>query len=266
MSDNEQNNLDRLKSILTKLLQYQLSESLNRVESSLKSWRDDKIGVFEAHAEVLKHAVRAERMAGRIAQASQEPSGPILRDAFDAELIGRDEFRELVGCDPEDVEPASAADDSMGLPLKQAYVSELLDEGPVLVHVDARVKGVSVPLHLKQDAKLVLRFGYGLKPEIHDLTVDEDAIAGTLTFQGIPHRCVLPWSAVYAAVSEANHRGMVWPEEVPPEVLEQLGIGSEQLAIAPDESPEVARLRARQEEVDKSKSARRRASHLKLVD
>ena len=44
MSDNEQNNLDRLKSILTKLLQYQLSESLNRVESSLKSWRDDKIG------------------------------------------------------------------------------------------------------------------------------------------------------------------------------------------------------------------------------
>ena len=260
MSGNDQSQQDRLKSILTELLQHQLANSLANVEASLKNWRDNSIGVFEAHSEVLKHAIRAERMAGRIAQACQEPSPEVLRDALDAGIIRRDEFFELVGKEPEDVEPASAFEDAMGLPLKQSFVDDLLSRGPVLVHIDARVKTVSVPLHLKKDPKLVLRFGYGLKPAIHDLAVDEDALSGTLTFGGVPHHCILPWPAVYAVVSEADQRGMVWPEDVPVEVLEDImpppGVSPE--GMAPATPVAMA--------AEKPKSARRRANHLKLVD
>ena len=39
------------------------------------------------------------------------------------------------------------------------------------------------------------------------------------SFAGRPHHCVLPWSAVYAVVSEADQRGMVWPDDVPAEAL-----------------------------------------------
>jgi len=51
------------------------------------------------------------------------------------------------------------------------------------------------------------------------LTVDEEAIAGTLTFAGQPFRCILPWTAVYAAMVEGEQRGTVWPEDVPEDVL-----------------------------------------------
>ena len=258
VSDNDQSKQDRLKSVLTKLLQHQLGNSLTSVGESLESWRSGRIGVFEAHAEVLKHAIRAERMAGRIAHSSHEPSGPILRDAFDAGIIGRDEFVQLVGSEPDEVEPASSSDDPMGLPIKQSFVSDLLESGPVLVHVDARVQGVSVPDHLARDPKLVLRFGYGLEPAIHDLTVDDEGISGTLTFKGIPHRCILPWPAVYAAVSEAaDQRGMVWPEDVPEEVLEHL---------VPPSAAATTGATSSRTEPENPRPARRRASHLKLVD
>ena len=45
------------------------------------------------------------------------------------------------------------------------------------------------------------------------------AIAGTLTFAGQPFHCVLPWTAVYAAMVEGEQRGTVWPEDVPEDVL-----------------------------------------------
>ena len=43
--------------------------------------------------------------------------------------------------------------------------------------------------------------------------------SGTLTFGGQPFRCVLPWTAVYAAMVEGEQRGTVWPEDVPEDVL-----------------------------------------------
>ena len=89
----------------------------------------------------------------------------------------------------------------------------------MLVHVDARRAEVAVPARFRADASLVLRFGYNLQPAINDLTVDDEAIAGTLTFGGQPFRCVLPWSAVYAAMVEGEQRGTVWPEDVPEDVL-----------------------------------------------
>ncbi|MEM9489974.1 MAG: hypothetical protein AAGC55_12570, partial [Myxococcota bacterium] len=72
MSDTDKKKQDRLHSVLAELLQHELAKSLNNVEDSLRRWRSEEISVFDAHAEVLKHAARAERMASRIAQASRK--------------------------------------------------------------------------------------------------------------------------------------------------------------------------------------------------
>src|SRR4029079_12595700 len=103
-------------------------------------------------------------------------------------------------------------------PDKKRTLEALLARGPVLVHVDARRSEVSVPPRFRADPSLVLRLGYNLSPSITDLTVDDQAIAGTLTFAGQPFHCVLPWTAVYAAMFWGEQRGAVWPEEVPEHV------------------------------------------------
>ena len=84
-----------------------------------------------------------------------------------------------------------------------------------------------------------------------DLTIDDDAIAGTLTFAGQPFHCVLPWTAVYAAMVEGEQRGTVWPEDVPEDVL--TGGGE-----APAPTPVIAK--------EESAPRPKRSTHLKLVE
>lgn len=251
--------LTRLQAVLTRLLEHHLTSSLGEAHQALERWKAGELGPFEAHAAVLEHAARAERLAARVAAVGPSAARTALRDAFDAGLIERDEFLDLAGCAPEDVEPAPALDQpAASAPGKRQFVDELLERGPVLVHIDARSEIVDVPERFRGDPKLVLRFGYGLSPAITDLEVDDAGISGTLTFGGVPHHCILPWPAVYAAVSESDQRGMVWPDDVPPVVLDQMRAEEERApgqdgAGAADSSGPVER-------------PVKGAPHLKLVD
>jgi stringent starvation protein B len=250
VSDSGNTQIEQLQVVMTALLKRRLAESLGDVESALTKWRTGELGVFETHAELLKHAARAERMAERMARIGVDNAGALLRDAYDANLIERDDFIELVGQPPEDVSPSPVdADDPVsGLPRKRELVEELLGTGPILVHVDARHPLVEVPEQFRNDPKLVLRFGYGLTPSIVDLSVDDRALSGTLTFGGVPYRCILTWPAVYAVVSEVDQKGMVWPDDVPPSLVDHLS----------ESSPEEA-------EATPLPAAKPRGSHLKLV-
>lgn len=259
VTDIDLENNERLQAVLSKLLQHKLSKSLELLDESLRQWRKGDLSVFEAHAEVLQHAARAERVAGKVASAG-ENAPALVRDAFDLGIVARDEFVALLGVEPDQIEPSKGMDDGLSMPLKRDLVTQLLMQGPVLVHVDAGHESVSVPEHLAGDAKLVLRFGYDLRPRIPDLSVETDALSGTLTFNGAPFMCVLPWAAVYAVVSEVDERGMVWPEDLPKAVLQEMA----SQAQMPSAGPTPAMLGEIEESV--KKPAKRRASHLKLVD
>jgi stringent starvation protein B len=158
-------------------------------------------------------------------------------------------------------------EDDASAPDKKRTLEALLARGPVLVHVDARRTEVAVPPRFRADPSLVLRFGYNLSPSIADLTVDDEGVAGTLTFAGQPFHCELPWTAVYAAMVEGEQRGTVWPEDVPEDVL----TGSEPQAVAPTPAPApgptappvpapAAPVEAKPDEEP------RKRSHLKLVE
>ena len=127
MAENDEK-LARVQAVLTELLKRQLSDSLARVEDGLGRWRRGELDTFEAHAEVLKHAARSERLATRIARAGPDGVGPVIRDAFDAGLIAREEFVELVGTEPEKVEPSPSIDAEtvLSVPQKRGFVEHLL--------------------------------------------------------------------------------------------------------------------------------------------
>ena len=238
--------VERVQEILTALLKQRLGASLERVESALATWRRGEAGLFDAHKEVLRHVARADALAATASRLGPDRTDSLLRSAHDLGLIGRDELVSLTGKEPDQIEPAGDLDEehSPSLPAKREVTNQLLEQGPVLVHVDPRHEGVSVPAAYNDDPKLVLRFGHGLNPSIPDLEVGEEAMSGTLTFGGQPHLCVLPWPSIYAVVSEADQRGMVWPDDVPAEALNE-GIEGPSGPAAPAPS---------------------RRDHLKLVD
>jgi len=110
--------------------------------------------------------------------------------------------------------------DTPKLPPKKEVAEALLQGTSMFVHLDPRCDGVVVPKWLKSQAQLVLQIGMNMVVPIPDLTVDDDGISCTLSFNRSPIWCTLPWSAVYALVGEEG-RGMIWPDDAPPELAAQ---------------------------------------------
>ena len=107
------------------------------------------------------------------------------------------------------------------LPPKKEVALALLEGPSVYVHLDPRRPGVAVPKWFMGQPQLVLQVGLNMAIPIPDLKVDDDGVTCTLSFNRAPFWCVLPWSAVYALVGE-DGRGMIWPNDVPPEVSLQM--------------------------------------------
>jgi stringent starvation protein B len=103
------------------------------------------------------------------------------------------------------------------LPKKKDVALALLEQASVFVHLDPRTDKVAVPPWLKRQPQLVLQIGLNMAIPIPDLEVDEAGLSCTLSFNRSPHHCQIPWNAVFALVGD-NGRGMVWPDDVPPEV------------------------------------------------
>jgi len=259
MIERDPKTLARLQAVVTALIEHRVSTSLVDVEKALDKWRSGAHSALAAHGAVLRHAARCERTVERVTAAAGDRPEGILRDAVDAGLMTADEFVQLVGKEPLEVASIDALrdEDDASAPDKRRTLETLLARGPVLVHVDARRSEVAVPTRFRADASLVLRFGYSLSPAITDLTVDDTAIAGTLTFGGQPFRCILPWTAVYAAMVEGEQRGTVWPEDVPEDVLTGTAEPPPPMPVAtPEPAPAAAAPAPRA----------KRASHLKLVE
>jgi stringent starvation protein B len=103
------------------------------------------------------------------------------------------------------------------LPKKKDVALALLEQASVFVHLDPRMDKVFVPPWFKNKPQLVLQIGLNMAIPIPDLEVDDAGLSCTLSFNRSPHHCRIPWNAVFALVGD-NGRGMVWPDDVPPEV------------------------------------------------
>ncbi len=106
------------------------------------------------------------------------------------------------------------------LPSKKEVVLALLERSTVFIHLDPRRDQVAVPPWLKKQPRLVLQIGLNIAVPIRDLSVDDECVSCTLSFNRSPYFCWIPWQAVFALVGE-DQRGMVWPDDVPPELVAQ---------------------------------------------
>ena len=101
---------------------------------------------------------------------------------------------------------------------KRAAVETALDDGIVMLHIDARRDGVDVPGHLLGDPQLLLSVAYGFR--LPALDVDDDGIYAVLRFGSQDFGCTIPWNALYAITQpEFEGRGVLWPPSIPPEAL-----------------------------------------------
>jgi stringent starvation protein B len=148
------------------------------------------------------------------------------------------------------------------LPRKKDVALALLEQATVYVHLDPRGEAVRVPPQFKRQPQLVLQVGLNMPVPIKDLHVDDDGVSCTLSFNRSPHFCVIPWTCVFALVGE-NGRGMVWPDDVPPEVAaeaekqakQQKAKATLQVAPPPPAEPAVAATPAAKKRKSKAKSA-----------
>lgn len=128
------------------------------------------------------------------------------------------------------------------LPEKQDVARALLLRGSVFVHLDPRVKGVSVPDFLCGEPQVVLQIGLDMPVPIPDLRVDGAGLSGTLSFKRSPHLCKVCWPAVFALVGE-DGKGVVWPEDLPVEIAAEVGASDQANSPSPTPGPAPAELR-----------------------
>ena len=124
------------------------------------------------------------------------------------------------------------------LPPKKEVALALLERSNdrgIFVHLDPRQATVVVPPWFKKQPQLVLQIGLNMPVPIPDLRLDEEGMSCTLSFNRTPFFCVVPWPGVYAMVGD-DGRGMVWPDDVPPEVASQAR-GRENEAAGPKGAP-----------------------------
>src|SRR5690606_18526323 len=101
---------------------------------------------------------------------------------------------------------------------KKTRLLEALERGMVMIHLDARRPGVRVPAHLQDESHLRLNLSYRFDPP--DLTVSDWGVRSSLSFSGSRFQVAVPWSALFAIASHVTHEFWMFPEDLPPELIE----------------------------------------------
>ena len=112
-------------------------------------------------------------------------------------------------------------DDSRKKLAKLNVATAILNKGSLFVHLDPRVREVTVPPWLQHQPQLVLQLGWDMPIPIPDLRVDKQGISGTLSFSRSPFLCEVPWNAVFALVGDEG-QGMVWEDYIPAEIVAEI--------------------------------------------
>ena len=92
---------------------------------------------------------------------------------------------------------------------KRKLFEFLLEKGIAYLHFDPRVNGVRVPDNCRNQEFLALSFSY--RYHVTDFAINEENVISSLTFQGIPFQCIVPWNAVYA-IADAQNRIICFDE------------------------------------------------------
>ena len=140
---------------------------------------------------------------------------------------------------------------------KQDFLNDMLGKGDAMVCLDARQPDVEVPKAHKTNPMLNLVISLNFRRPIDVL---EDGIYGSLSFGGRPHKCVIPFTAVWAIYEPDTQKGQVWETSIP----EDIDWGNASGTAPSDEAPEKHSLKSVAGS-GKSDKPKRDRSHLRVI-
>ena len=145
---------------------------------------------------------------------------------------------------------------------KYDFLIQLLSEGDAMVYLDARYQTVDVPSSHKNNPSLSLVFNMSFR---RPFDVQETGIFATLAFGGRPHKCVIPFEAVWAIHEPKSKKGQVWEASFPKDLKLQVGANVKEASL--ESEPELKNVE-KQSKVSKKRQSGRSGkdrSHLRVI-
>ena len=145
---------------------------------------------------------------------------------------------------------------------KYDILVQLLSEGDAMVCLDARHPEVDVPNTHKDNPALSLVFNLNFR---RPFDVQETGIFATLAFGGRPHKCVIPFEAVWAIHEPNSKKGQVWEASFPKDLKLQVGADVKEASV--ESEPELMNVESQSKVSKKRQTGRSRKdrSHLRVI-
>ena len=145
---------------------------------------------------------------------------------------------------------------------KYDILVQLLSEGDAMVCLDARHPEVDVPNTHKDNPALSLVFNLNFR---RPFDVQETGIFATLAFGGRPHKCVIPFEAVWAIHEPESKKGQVWEESFPKDLKLQVGANVKEVSL--ESEPPLMKVEVQSTISKKGQSSRSKKdrSHLRVI-
>jgi len=145
---------------------------------------------------------------------------------------------------------------------KYDFLVQLLSEGDAMVCLDARHSEVDVPNTHKDNPALSLVFNLNFR---RPFDVQETGIFATLAFGGRPHKCVIPFEAVWAIHEPESKKGQVWEASFPKDLKLQVGANVKEASL--ESEPPLMKVEVQSKISKKGQSTRSKKdrSHLRVI-
>ena len=145
---------------------------------------------------------------------------------------------------------------------KYDILVQLLSEGDAMVCLDARHSEVDVPNTHKDNPALSLVFNLNFR---RPFDVQETGIFATLAFGGRPHKCVIPFEAVWAIHEPESKKGQVWEESFPKDLKLQVGANVKEASLESEPPLMNVKISSKVSKKGQSSRSKKDRSHLRVI-
>jgi stringent starvation protein B len=131
-----------------------------------------------------------------------------------------------------------------------------------MVCLDARHSEVDVPNTHKDNPALSLVFNLNFR---RPFDVQETGIFATLAFGGRPHKCVIPFEAVWAIHEPESKKGQVWEESFPKDLKLQVGANVKEASLESEPPLMNVKISSKISKKGQSSRSKKDRSHLRVI-
>ena len=145
---------------------------------------------------------------------------------------------------------------------KYDILVQLLSEGDAMVCLDARHSEVDVPNTHKDNPALSLVFNLNFR---RPFDVEETGIFATLAFGGRPHKCVIPFEAVWAIHEPESKKGQGWEASFPKDLKLQVGANVKEASLKSEPPLMNVKIFSKISKKGQSSRSKKDRSHLRVI-